>query len=130
MGALRGDVSAVAAGLLLWSFIVMAFERSGHYGEAAVFTVVAVLVRAYLLVLPGMKEMRAVEQWAAGRAADPTTVLGATYAYARRAVARTVGTDAVWTALFTVGVGAIAGATGSRLVQYAILAPRWAWPTC
>lgn len=106
---------------LLWSFIVVAFERSGRYGEAAVFTVVAVLVRAYILVLPGMKGMRPIEQWAAGQAVDPTTVLAATYAYARRAVARTVGTDAMWTALFTAGVGAIAGATGVRLVQYAIL---------
>ncbi|ORV14690.1 adenylate/guanylate cyclase domain-containing protein [Mycobacterium celatum] len=106
---------------LLWSFIIVAFERSGHYGEAAVFTVVAVVVRAYVLVLPGMKGMRLVEQWATGCAVDPTTVLGATYAYARRAVGRTVGSDAVWTALFMVAVGAIAGATGPRLVQYAIL---------
>ncbi|GBE65826.1 adenylate/guanylate cyclase domain-containing protein [Mycobacterium sp. MFM001] len=106
---------------LLWSFVIVAFERSSHYGEAAAFTVVAVLVRAYVLLLPGMKGLRPVEQWVAGCAVDPTTVLSATYAYARRAVGRTVGSDAVWTALFMVAVGAIAGVTGPRLVQYAIL---------
>ncbi|ORV99985.1 adenylate/guanylate cyclase domain-containing protein [Mycobacterium kyorinense] len=106
---------------LLWSFVIVAFERSGHYGQAAAFTVVAVLARAYVLVLPGLKGMRPIEQWAAGRAVDPATALAATYAYARRAVGRTVGSDAVWTALFMVALGAIAGATGPRLVQYAIL---------
>lgn len=106
---------------LIWSLVIVAFERSGHYGEAALFALIAVPVRAYLLVLPGLNGLRPVERWAAGRAVDPLMALGATYAYARRTVARGIGSDAVWTALFMVGVGAIAGATGSRLVQYAIL---------
>lgn len=48
-------------------------------------------------------------------------MLGATYGYARRTVSRGVGSDMVWTVLFMVVVGAIAGATGSRLIQYGIL---------
>jgi adenylate cyclase len=106
---------------LFWSFVIVAFERSSHYGEAAVFTVFAVLLRTYTMVLPGWERWRPVEQWAAGHAVDPRTVLGANYAFARRAFTRGLWTDLIWTALFTVGVGAIAGATGSRLVQYAIL---------
>ena len=49
------------------------------------------------------------------------SALDATYTYARGAVARGVAVTAVWVALLFVVVGAIAGASGSRLVQYAIL---------
>lgn len=106
---------------LIWSCVIVAFERSSHYREAAIFTIVAVAVRAYLLILPGQKGLRPVERWAAGRPVDRLTVLSATYIYARRAVPRTVASDAVWTAIFMVAVGAIAGSNVSRLVQYAIL---------
>jgi adenylate cyclase len=62
-----------------------------------------------------------VERWAAGREVDRARALDATYAWARTAGARGVGANAVFIALLFVLVGAIAGATGSRLVQYAIL---------
>ena len=62
-----------------------------------------------------------MEQWAAGREVDRARALEATYAWARGAVVRTVGAAAVWIALLLVVVGAIAGATGSRLVQYGIV---------
>jgi class 3 adenylate cyclase len=104
-----------------WSLIIVTFERSSRYGEVIAFTFVAVLLRMYMLVLPGLKGMRLVEQWAAGRAVDPREALRSTYAHARRAVARNFGADAIWTALFMVNVAAIAGATGWRLVQYGIL---------
>ena len=45
----------------------------------------------------------------------------ATYTWARGAVVRAVVGDAVWAAVLLVVVGAIAGATESRLVQYGIL---------
>jgi hypothetical protein len=51
---------------LVWSFTIVAFERSSHHSEAVVFTLVAVVVRAYMLVLPGLKGLRPVEQWASG----------------------------------------------------------------
>jgi adenylate cyclase len=106
---------------LVWSLTIVAFENSSCYGEAAVFTVVAVLVRTYVLVLPRGKGLRPIAQWAAGRAGDPMKALSATYLYARRGIARAFGSDIVWTALLMVVVGVIAGATGARLVQYGIL---------
>jgi class 3 adenylate cyclase len=106
---------------LVWSSLIVAFERSSRYGEVIAFTFVAVFLRTYMLVLPGLNGIRLVEQWAAGRAVDPREALRSTYALARRAVARNFGADAIWTALFMVAVGAIAGATGWRLVQYGIL---------
>lgn len=63
----------------------------------------------------------AVKERSRPRAVDTRKVLGATYGYARRTVSRGVGSDMVWTVLFMVVVGAIAGATGSRLIQYGIL---------
>ena len=75
----------------------------------------------YLVVLPGLAEVRLAEQWAAGHEVDRATALEATYTYARGAVARGVVGSAVSTALLSVVVGAIAGASGSRLVQYGIL---------
>src|SRR4051812_26089978 len=78
---------------LAWSLLIVAFEHSGRYGEAAVFTVVAVLLRTYLLVLPSAKGLRPIAQWAAGCAADPMNALTATYDYARRGIARAFGSD-------------------------------------
>ena len=63
-----------------------------------------------------------MERWAAGHEVDRATALDATYTWARETVARAVvAGNAVWAALLLVVVGAIAGATGSRLVQYGIL---------
>jgi adenylate cyclase len=106
---------------LVSSFVVVAFEESDHYVEAAGVTVVAVLVLVFVIVLPGLGQKRLVERWAAGREVDRARALDATYSWARRAVVRAVGTNAVWAALLLIVVGVIAGATGSRLVQYAIL---------
>ena len=63
---------------LSYSLIIVAFEGSGRYVEAAVVTAVAMLVRVYLLVLPGSKKLRLIEKWAAGQEIDPKTALGAT----------------------------------------------------
>jgi class 3 adenylate cyclase len=106
---------------LVVSFIVVAFEQSDHYVEAAAVTVVALLVLVYVMILPGLGRSRLPEQWAAGHEVDRGRALQATYTWARRIVARAVVGNAVGAALLFVVVGAIAGATGSRLVQYAIL---------
>jgi adenylate cyclase len=115
LGALMYLIALVA--YLVWSMTIVAFERSSHYGEAARFTVFAAAVRTYMLLLSGRNGVRAVEQWAAGSEVYQREVLTATYIYSRRTVGRGVASDTLWTALFMIGVGAIAGATGSRLVQ-------------
>jgi adenylate cyclase len=106
---------------LVASFIVVAFERSGHYVEGAVATVVATLVICYVFLPPGRRRFRLVEQWAAGHEVDRTKALEATYTHARAAVARGVAVNIVGAAALLVAVGAIAGPTGSRLVQWGIL---------
>ncbi|MCQ4364708.1 MAG: adenylate/guanylate cyclase domain-containing protein [Mycobacterium sp.] len=106
---------------LCWSFTIVAFEGSNQYIAAATFTVVAVLIRAYILVLPGLRGMRVIERWAADENVDVREALDATYSYARRTVTRLLGSDVVCTALFAVVVGVIAGATPSRIAQYAVL---------
>ena len=53
MGDLR-DHGPLGAADLVPSFVVVAYEESGHYVEAAAVTGVAVLVGVYLLVLPGL----------------------------------------------------------------------------
>jgi adenylate cyclase len=106
---------------LLAAFLVVAFEKSDVFIEAAAATVVAALVLCYVYILPGHRGLRPVEQWAAGHEVDRRTALQDTYAYARRATARGVAGNAVGAATLLVVVGTIAGATGSRLVQYAIL---------
>jgi adenylate cyclase len=103
------------------AFLVVASEGSDRYVDAAAVTVVAVLVLVYVAILAGVGPSRRVEQWAAGREVDRARALEATYAWARGAVVRTVGAAAVWIALLLIVVGAIAGATGSRLVQYGIV---------
>jgi adenylate cyclase len=106
---------------VLAGFVVVAFERSGRYVEAAAVTVAALPVLAYVMVLPGLGGSRLTEQWAAGHQVDRARALDATYTYARVAAARGVACNAIFAALLFVVVGAIAGASGSRLVQYGIM---------
>jgi adenylate cyclase len=106
---------------LLFAVVIVAFEKSDHYVEAAAVAVVAALLLQYVIILPGLGRIRLVERWAAGREVDPATALDATYTWARGAVVRAVGANAVGAALLGVVVGVIAGATGWRLVQYGIL---------
>jgi len=106
---------------LSFTVIIVAFEGSGRYIDAAVITAGAMLVRVYLWVLPGSKGVRPFERWRAGQQIDPMTALTATFTYARRMTARAITTDVVWGALLGVVVGGIAGATGWRLVQYGIV---------
>jgi adenylate cyclase len=106
---------------LVLSFLIVALERSDRYVEAAAVTVGTVLVKVYVTNLPGIGGSRLVERWAAGCEVDRARALDATYAWTRTAGARAVWANAVFIALLSLLVGAIAGATGSRLVQYAML---------
>lgn len=106
---------------LFLSFAIVAFEHSSHYLEAAAVTGVALPVLAYAVVLPGRGEWRVVERWAAGDVVDPVRALQATYDWTRDGVVRAVAVFSVWAAVLSVVVGGIAGATGLRLLQYAVL---------
>ncbi len=114
-------LSILLPAYLVLSFVVVAFEASDHYVEAAAVTVVALPVLIYVMAFPGLGPIRLAEQWAAGREVDRVRALKATYTWARGMVARAVVGNAVWAALLLVVVGAIAGATGWRLVQYGIM---------
>ncbi|OBA83136.1 cyclase [Mycobacterium sp. 1164966.3] len=103
------------------SFCVVALEQSDHYVEAAVVTVVAVLVCGGVTALPGRRLIRLVERWAAGREVDRASALEATYTWARGFGVRAVLGNAVLGAVVLVLVAAIAGAGVSRLVQYGML---------
>jgi adenylate cyclase len=104
-----------------WSFLIVAVEKSSHYVEAAAVAVGATLVLHCVMVFADRRQIGPAERWAAGHEVDRATALEATYIYARRAVPRALWGAAVGFALLSVIVAAIAGATGSRLVQYAIL---------
>ena len=110
---------------LMLSFIVVAFEKSDRYVEAAAVTVVALPLLVYVYFLPGLGRLHLAEQWAAGRDVDRADALDATYVTSRGVVARGLGSNVVWLALVLVVVGAIAGATWTRLVQYGILGACW-----
>lgn len=106
---------------LAWSLGIVAFERSDRYAEAAAVTVIAVLAYLYVLFAPGGRDPRLVERWAAGDDVDQESALRATYRHGRKVIARGVVVTFVWIGALFVGIGMIAGASGSRLVQYAIL---------
>ncbi|MDQ1552326.1 MAG: hypothetical protein QOD50_1748, partial [Actinomycetota bacterium] len=96
---------------LLWSFVVVAYEKSSHYVETAVVTGVAVVVLAFVVNLPGVGPIRLVERWAAGCAVDHATALTATYAWARAAGVRGLLITPVWAVVLLMVVGVIAGAS-------------------
>jgi class 3 adenylate cyclase len=110
--------------LLVWIVValaVVAFEKSDHYAEAVAITVFAQVVLMCALRLPGVGQLHVVERWAAGDAIDRDSALTATYTWARWVVARWIPIISLWAALLLVALGAVAGATGSRLIQYGIL---------
>jgi class 3 adenylate cyclase len=106
---------------LVTSFVVVASEGSDQYVEAAAISVIATLALAFVVVLPGLGQGRVVEHWAAGREGDRAKALDATYTLARGVVARATVSHAGGAALLLVVVGVTAGASGSRVAQYAIL---------
>jgi adenylate cyclase len=106
---------------ILQSFVVVAFEKSSHYVEAAAVTGVVVAVLAYVVLLPGSRRFHLAQRWAAGREVDRAAALEDTYAWTRAAAVRGLAVWSVIGALNVVVVGAIAGASESRLVQYGIL---------
>src|SRR5438128_1962520 len=106
---------------LVWSHLIVAIEGSGHYAEAALVVAIALPVLQYVVVLPGIGRSRFLEQWARGHEADRAQALDATYAWARRAIIRTVATHAIGTALLSVVVGMIARAAPSQVAQYGLL---------
>ena len=104
---------------LVLSFVIVAFEKSDHYVEAAAVTVVAVLVMVCVWFFPATAR-RLVEQWAAGHEVDRARRTGSHLHLGSEVDRPSVGASLSCGVLLVV-VGAIAGATGSRLVQYAIL---------
>jgi adenylate cyclase len=106
---------------LLWSFLIVAVEKSGHYGDAAAVTVVAAAVLQWVTLFLGLGARRIVERWAAGQEVDRAKALAATYALTRKIGVRVVTVNAVLAGVLSALVGAIIGATGSRLVQYVVL---------
>jgi adenylate cyclase len=110
-------------GTLLLSLGVVAFERSGQYVAAGAVSVVGVLAMCCVFFPPGDRRLRLAEQWAASHndKVDRAKALEASYAYGRGAITRGVAGNAVLCGAMLVVVGAIAGATESRLVQYAIV---------
>ena len=130
VGSVRGEVfvALCVIGFLLsmWiylpllSFPIVAFEKSGHYVEAAAVTVVAVLVMVCIFILPdrhlvdlsnsGQQATRSIGQ---PLLRAPISGLAAT--------SRAVWVYGVVAAVLSVVVGVIAGATWSRLLQYGIL---------
>lgn len=107
--------------LLIPSFCVVALEESSRYAEAAAVTGVVMLLYGCAMVFPSRRLFRRVEQWRAGHEVDRANALEATYALARGMIARAIIGLAVVGAVVLVGVGAVAGAGASQLVQYGIL---------
>jgi adenylate cyclase len=116
-----GVFASTLPSYLLWSFLVVAFEKSTHYVEAAVVTGVAVVVMSLVVFLPGSRRVRLVQRWAAGGEVDHAEALQDTYTWSRAVGVRALWLLPVWAALLLIGVGVIAGASGSRLVQYGIV---------
>jgi adenylate cyclase len=106
---------------LLWSFLVVVFEKSTHYVAAAVVTGAAVLVMSLVVVLPGSRRFRLAQRWAAGDEVDREAALEDTYTWTRATGVRALWFFPMWAALLLIVVGVIAGASVSRLVQYGIV---------
>jgi class 3 adenylate cyclase len=120
MGYLRDRVASVLPVYLFLTLPIVAFEKSGRYAEVATVTLAAVVVLELIMVFPDGR-LSLVQRWAAGRHVDRAAALEATYSYARRQTFRTLYSTWAWAAVLCIFVGAISGATGVRLLQYAVI---------
>ena len=102
---------------VFFSSMIVAFEGSNRYAEAAAVTVAVLLFQYFVGTLPLTKTMRRIEECVSGRASDPMRVLVATYADTRRLTVWQVVAQMAYMTVIAVVVAAIAGATGWRLVQ-------------
>ena len=100
---------------------VVAYEDSRRYIDAAVAVVVAAAPMVAITVLPGHRQFRLAERFAAGADVDRTRALAATYAYSRGLTVRWLWATGPLVALLLAGVGAIAGASPMRLLQYGVV---------
>ena len=120
--AIAGITSLVLLPIYLFlSFVVLAFEGSGRYLEAAVLTIAAVMLQSSGIALAGNRGLRLAQAWSRGESVDPAQALAATYGFTRAAVVRSPVLGAVVTSSLLVAVGSIGGATASLLIQYGIL---------
>src|ERR1700712_878308 len=103
------------------SFLVVAFEKSHHYVEATIVAGAAVVVFAYVLILPDGRGLRLAQRWASGEKVDRQGALKDTYTWASGLRTRSLTFQPVWSAILLTAVGLIAGADGSRLIQYGVL---------
>ncbi|NTY58115.1 adenylate/guanylate cyclase domain-containing protein [Mycolicibacterium sphagni] len=106
---------------LLVSVVLVALEGRTLNVTVVAVTVVGVFLQAYSLLPAGLGGLRLAEKWAAGHKVDRAKALQDTYIYARGAPTRGVAGGAVVCGAQLVLVGVIAGASGSRLLQYGIL---------
>ncbi|OBJ11036.1 adenylate/guanylate cyclase domain-containing protein [Mycobacterium sp. 1465703.0] len=106
---------------LLLSFLVLAFEQSNHYAEAALITGVAVALNACVVIRPGSSLLRMAQMWAAGREVDRVKALQDTYTWTRAAGVRALAFEPVWTAVLLMVIGVVSGASRPRVFQYGIL---------
>ena len=106
---------------LFTALAIVAFEHSDRYLPVACVTALAMVVLAVGIVLPGMGPWHAVHRWAAGEKELAATALEATYTWARGATVRGLVVCAVCGASVSVVAGGVAGATGFRLIQYALV---------
>lgn len=104
-----------------YAMVIVAFERSDHFLDALIVTAIVMVVRVLLIVLPGSRELRLIEDWAAGHEVDAATAVEGTFTYTRRVTVRVLAADTISAALLGFIVGAIAGATGGRLIQYGVV---------
>src|ERR1700738_3714654 len=74
-------VGTILPTYILWSFVVVAYEKSTHYVEAAAITAVAVVVLAVVLILPGSRWFRLPHRWAAGGEVDRAEALADRYTW-------------------------------------------------
>ena len=105
----------------VWSFLIVAVQDSSRYLEATAVTIVVGPVLNFMVTRSGSAARRLVERWIAGEEIDRARALEATYAWTRGAVFRSIALNGLGFAVLSVLIGAVAGASTSRIVQYGIL---------
>ena len=100
--------------------LIVEFEQSDRHFVATAIAAAAAMAALFTYERPGFKVWRPMERWAAGDPIDRHEAIESTYTYARNTLVRTVVACALAGGIMCISVGAISGASASRMIQYAI----------
>jgi class 3 adenylate cyclase len=102
------------------AYFIVAFEGADDYAASIGVAALGGMAALYAIVLPGWREWRLVERWAAGGRVDPVEALEATYTYGRSVGRRALAIFPTFGAVLGTTTAALTGAPAGTVAEWGV----------